>query len=164
MTEENKMELEKIMQKIEALKKEAEKINPYIFWHEKTNKEFGEKYSETYILQQVPNLTKNNGAGHDMSGRKYKNIEVKSCRMTSKDKWTMNQIHPEQADAYLFVWYDCNDGTQEICFISTEELLRTCTLHKQHGDGCFTLSKTIKNLESLKKYMLSSWEELNEKV
>lgn len=164
MTEENKVELKKIMQKIDMLKLEAEKINPYIFWHEKNNKEFGEKYSETYILQKVPNLIKNNGAGHDMRGKKYNNIEAKSCRMTSNDKWTMNQLHPSEADAYLFVWYDCENGTQEICFIPTEDLIKTCTLNKQHGDGCFTLSKTIKNMNSLKKYMVPSWKELNEKV
>lgn len=164
MTNSEKMKLETILEKIDALKKEAEKINPYIFWKEKSNKEFGEKCSENYILSVVPNLQKNHGAGHDMRSEHYKTIEVKSCRMTYNSKWTMNQLHPSEADAYLFVWYNCETGTQEICFIPTVDLLKLCKLNLQHGDGCYTLSSTIKNKTALKNYMVSSWKELNERV
>jgi len=154
-------ELRKI---ISDAKKELETLNPYEFWHEKTNKEFGEKYSENHILSMVPNLQKNHGAGHDMSGKHYKTIEVKSCRMVYDSKWTMNQVHPDKADAYLFVWYNCEAGTQEICFIPTEDLLKLCKLNLQHGEGCYTLGSTIKNKAALKNYMVSSWKELNERV
>ena len=164
MTTKKKAKCAELQKQIELLKKEVEKINPYAYWREKPNKEFGEKYSETYILSRVPNLIPNHGAGHDMAGKHYSNIEVKSCRMTFKEKWTMNQMHPDEADAYLFVWYNCEEGTQEICFISTEDLLKVCKMSKQHGDGCFTLGATINNRNALKNYMVSSWEELNKKV
>lgn len=164
MTKEEKAKCKELIQQIELLKKQVEEINPYAFWKEKTNKEFGEECSEKYILSKVPNLRKNHGAGHDMAGKHYKNVEVKSCRMTSDDKWTMNQMHPDKADAFLFAWYNCEEGTQEISFIPTTELLKLCKLNKQHGEGCFTLGSTINNRAVLKKYMVPSWEELNQKV
>lgn len=164
MTIDEKIRIKAIYEQIEILKKEAEKINPFISWPEKSNKEFGEKYSEEYILSKTPNLQKNHGAGHDMKGTKYNNIEVKSSRMKMTDKWTMNQLHPDKADAYLFVWYDCNEGTQEICFIPTEDLLNYCSYNLQHGAGCFSMGSTKKNRDILKNYIVTSWKELNEKV
>ena len=157
-------ELLEMRKQLQQLKAKMEEINPYEFWHELSNKVFGEDYSENYILSVVPNLEKNHGAGHDMRGKYYYNIEVKSCRMTFHDKWTMNQMHPDKADAYLFVWYDCENGTQEICFIPTEDLLRDCKLNLQHGSGCYTLGCTKKNRAALEKYMIPSWEELNKRV
>ena len=139
-------------------------LNPFAELKSLSNKQFGEDWSEKYILSKVPNLHTNHGAGHDMSGKRYKNIEVKSSRILFSRDWTMNQIHPDQADAYLFVWYNCSNGTQDICLIPTADLLSKCTRSKQHGNGCFTVSSTQNNRAVLRQYMISSWEDLNEVV
>lgn len=161
MTEKEKIEYQAIKAQITVLQARARELNPYAELKNISNKQFGEGWSEPYIRSKVSNLEKNNGAGHDMRGKHYFNIEVKSCRMPFKDRWTMNQIHPNQADAYLFVWYNCDEGTEEICFIPTKDLLQKCTKSRQHGDGCFTVSASIANRKVLKDYMVSSWEELN---
>lgn len=161
--------IEEIRNQIAALEKELYELNPYAELPKLSNKAFGEGWSEPYILSKVPNLMKKNGAGHDMGGKHYEFIEVKSCRkIFSKEPggkgWTMNQIHPDEADAYLFVWYNCEDGSETICFIPTKDMIEKCSLNRQHGDGCFTLSETINNKEVLSNYIIGSWEELNEVV
>lgn len=159
MTKQERMA--EIRAQIQALQEELSVLNPYAGLPMLSNKKFGEEWSEPWILQHVSNLTKDNGAGHDMRGINYEHIEVKSSRITFNGRWTMNQVHPDEADAYLFVWYDCENGTEEICFIPTVDLLKKCTKSRQHGDGCFTVSASINNRAALKQYMVSSWEELN---
>lgn len=157
-------ELEELEKKIQARKLE---LNPFSGLKSMSNKAFGEGWSEPYIRNHVPNLEKNNGTGHDMRGKHYKTIEVKSSRLTFNENWTMNQVHCNEAEAFLFVWYNCNNGTHEICFIPTEDLIAECTRSRQHtreGKMCCTISSTKKNREVLKKYMISSWEILNEVV
>lgn len=157
-------ELEKMEQ---AIKTRKIQLKPFAELKSLSNRAFGEGWSEPYIRAHVPNLEKNNGTGHDMRGRHYKNIEVKSSRLTFQGNWTMNQVHCDDADAFLFVWYNCENGTQEICFIPTEELIANCTRSRQHvreGKTCCTVGATIKNRKALRNYMVSSWEELNEKV
>ena len=139
-------------------------LNPYSKLPMMSNKEFGETWSEQYIRTKVPNLQKNNGAGHDMRGRHYDNIEVKSSRIPFSGAWTENQLHPDQADAYLFIWYNCDEGTEEICLIPKEKLVTECRLNKQHGEGCFSMGSTVQNRRALSKYMISSFEVLNEVV
>lgn len=140
------------------------RLNPYSNLPMMSNKEFGESWSENYIRSKVPNLQKDNGAGHDMAGKHYKHIEVKSSRIPFSGSWTENQIHPAQADAYLFVWYNCEEGTEEICLIPTARLVAECRLNRQHGDGCFSMGSTKQNREVLRKYMVSSFEALNKMV
>ena len=140
------------------------RLNPYSTLPMMSNKEFGESWSEKFIRSKVPNLTKDNGAGHDMQGKHYQHIEVKSSRIPFSGSWTENQIHPSQADAYLFIWYNCEEGTEEICLIPTDKMISECRLNRQHGDGCFSMGATVKNREALKKYMVPSFEALNRLV
>ena len=156
--------LEELNELEEIIKARRVQLNPFAEIELMSNKKFGEGWSESYILSKVSNLKENHGAGHDMCGRYFKNIEVKSSRKTFNESWTMNQVHPDEADAYLFVWYNCKNGTQEICLIPTEDLLTKCTRSKQHGEGCFTVSATINNRAILRNYMIASWEALNEVV
>ena len=93
MTEKEKIEYQAIKAQIVALQTRARELNPYAELKSISNKQFGEGWSEPYILSKVSNLSKNNGAGHDMRGKHYSNIEVKSCRMTFKDKWRYNLKH-----------------------------------------------------------------------
>ena len=164
MTIEQKERIAEINTEIANLYAEIDKINPYAKLVRMSNKEFGEQWSEAYIRSKVPNLNKNNGAGHDMASRKYPNVEVKSSRIVFDGSWTENQIHPAQADAYVFVWYNCDEGTEEICLISTKDMLDKCKLSKQHGDGCFSMRSTKHNREVLHQYMVPSFEDLNRMV
>ena len=91
-------------------------------------------------------------------------IRSQSSRIPFSGSWTENQIHPSQADAYLFIWYNCEEGTEEICLIPTDKMISECRLNRQHGDGCFSMGATVKNREALKKYMVPSFEALNRLV
>lgn len=164
MTKAEIEEYKRIKEQMAALDARAKEINPYAELKSMSNKQFGEGWSEPHILDLVPNLSENHGAGHDMRGKHYENIEVKSSRNTFDQTWTMNQVHPDQADAYLFVWYNCDEATDEVCFVPTEDLLKHCSRSRQHGDGCFNIGSTVANKKFLKKYMLPSWEALNEVV
>lgn len=164
MTIEQKEKIAMINKQIVDLQVELDMLNPYAKLPYMSNKEFGETWSEAYIRQKVPNLNKNNGAGHDMASRKYENIEVKSSRITFDGSWTENQIHPTQADAYIFVWYNCQEGTEEICLIPTIDMITKCSLSKQHGEGCYSMRATRQNREVLSKYMVPSFEILNRMV
>lgn len=154
-------ELQEMEKKIEAA---ILKINPYAALWKMSNKQFGETWSEAYVRSHIPNLTKDNGAGHDMKGVHYNHIELKSSRIKFENSWTMNQLHPSQADACIFIWYDIETGTEKFCLIPTKDLLSLCTLNYQHGSGCYSLGSTAKNRKVLEKYMLPSWEALNEVV
>lgn len=164
MTTEQKERIKTIKEQIAALEAELDTLNPYAKLPRMSNKEFGEQWSENYIRLRVPNLNKNNGAGHDMANRNYQNIEVKSSRIVFDGQWTENQMHPSQADAYLFVWYNCEEGTEELCLIPTADLIKKCRLNKQHGDGCYSMGATRQNRQVLKEYMVSSFEALNRMV
>lgn len=159
--------LEELNKMEEEIKNRKSMLNPFANLKSLSNKEFGEGWSEPYIRAHVPNLDKDNGAGHDMKGVHYKKIEVKSSRLLFNDNWTENQVHPNEADAFLFVWYDCDNYTQEICFIPAKDLITKCTLSRQHvrdGLTCCTISSTNKNRAALREYMIPSWEALNEVV
>ena len=159
-----KERIDEIIAEIANLQMELDTLNPYYKLLTMSNKAFGEGWSEKWILSKVPNLSKNNGAGHDMKGVKYQNIEVKSSRKTFDEAWTQNQIHPSQADAYLFVWYNCETGEEEICLIPTVDFMEKCSLSKQHGEGCYSMRNTRQNHAILSCYLYHSWEELNEAV
>lgn len=164
MTKNEIAEYKQIKIQMAKLQERAKEINPYAELRSMSAKKFGEDWSENHVLEHASNLQKNHGAGHDMRGKHYDKIEVKSSRNTFEQEWTMNQVHPNQADAYLFVWYNCDEATDQMCFVPTEELLQHCSRSRQHGDGCFTVSSTFKNKQFLKKYMYSSWDALNEVV
>jgi len=156
--------IKQIQDEIQKLQVELYQLNPYAALPTMSNKKFGEEWSEPWILQHVPNLKKENGPGHDMRGINYPLIEVKSSRITFDGAWTQNQLHPTQADAYLFIWYNCNEGTEQLCLISSNDLMQNCSVSQQHGDGCYSMRATINNRKVLSKYMIPSWEKLNEMV
>ena len=156
-------------QEIIKIQQKMAEIHPYSVLQYMDNKTFGEAWSETYIKSKVPNLTGGNGKGKDMHGIRYKRIEVKSSRLDFvSGRWTQNQIHIREADAYLFVWYQAKNYKyhEVLCFIPTEDLKKLCHVSPQHAediDICCSLGNSAATRNALKQYMLT-WEELNERV
>ena len=144
-----------IKEQIAYWREQLAKSNKYGHLPSMGNQQFGQSWSESYIRSQVPNLIQDNGPGHDARGIHYNAIE---------QQWTMNQLHPDEADAFLFVWYDCDNGTEQICLIPTKDLIENCSSSMQHGPGCFNMGSTVKNRKLLEKYMVPSFEALNEVV
>jgi hypothetical protein len=155
---------------MELLKQELFALNPYAGLKELSNKEFGENWSENWIVQHCPSLLRNNGRGHDLFSEHLGRIEVKSTRLPCK-QITFNQIHPYDCDNFLFVLYNTEDGTEEIFLVPAATLVAEFSLSVQHqrvdsGEkaNCFTMGMTKKNKAILEKYRIASWEELNGKA
>ena len=169
MTNEEKVKYQELKRQYQKIHQEMIKLNAFADLPNMSPKQFGETWSEGYIRSKCPNLVKANGKGHDFCGKNYNTVEAKSCRKKFTDpKWTINQVHPnpDESEAHLLVWYDCDEGTSEKCLIPTTELMK-CTMSRQHtrtGADCFTISSSAHNREILKKYLVHSWDELNEKV
>lgn len=168
----SKTRIAEIRAQIEALKQELTALNPYAGLKEMSNKEFGEGWSETWILQHCPALRKDNGRGHDIFGENLGRIEVKSTRLPCK-QITFNQIHPYDCEQFLFVLYNTEDGTEEIFLVPSADIVDTNKFslsiqHQRVADkneaNCFTMGMTKKNRTSLEQYRISSWEELNGKA
>ena len=166
----NKTRIQEIHEEMARLKAELLAINPYAGLKELSNKAFGEGWSENWIVQHCPNLTKNNGRGHDLYSEKLGRIEVKSTRLPCK-QITFNQIHPGDCDYFLFVLYDTENGNEEIYLVSSTNLVKEFSLSVQHQRvefdeeaNCFTMGMTKKNKANLEKYRIGSWEELNGKA
>lgn len=162
--------IREIKAQIELLKRELSELNPYAGLKELSNKEFGETWSEAWIIKQCQNLIKDNGRGHDLYGKNLGHIEVKSTRLPCK-QITFNQIHPEDCDVFLFVLYNTEDGTEELFLVPSNDLVVRFSLSVQHqrvdnGEkaNCFTMSMTKNNKALLEEYRISSWEELNGKA
>lgn len=164
--------IKEIKEQIALLRAELLTLNPYAGLKEMSNKEFGEQWSEGWILQHCPTLKKDNGKGHDIYSDKLGKIEVKSTRLPCK-QITFNQIHPYDCDQFLFVLYDTEEGTEEIYLVPSSEIVDKSkfTLSVQHqrvGDdgeaNCFTMTMTKKNRASLETHRIASWEELNGKA
>lgn len=175
MTELEKKEYNEMKKEYDRLEKEQDKLmkrmkelNDYIVIKNMSAKEFGEKWSEQYVRSKVPNLEKNNGSGHDLKSSKYELIELKSSTLDFENsEWTMNQLHVKKADAFLFIWYDCDTGDQVISFMTTKEVCDECTRYPQHQDDidiCCTIKNTKKNLQAMKRHQITSWDELNKVV
>lgn len=160
-----KKRIQEIDNKIVELMAEKAKLNPFANLKEMSWKEFGEKFSENYVLEHVPNLVRKNGAGHDMYSEKLGYIEVKSGRLPYKSGWTMNQLHPDQCDYYLFVFYDTEEAEVFLYLVSTGQLTSDeFKLNRQHGKGCFSMGQTKKNDQALEKYRIKDWKTLNSMV
>lgn len=162
--------IREIRQQIELLKQELFALNPYAGLKELSNKEFGEDWSENWIVQHCPSLMRNNGRGHDLFSEHLGRIEVKSTRLPCK-QITFNQIHPYDCDNFLFVLYNTEDGTEEIFLVPAGALVEEFSLSVQHqrvdsGEraNCFTMGMTKKNKANIEKYRIASWEELNGKA
>ena len=156
-------ELKKI---IADCKKRICEINPYGNLKEMSNKEFGEGWSEKYILSKVPLLKKDNSIGHDMFSEKYGRIEVKSARLPLTTI-TYNQCHPYECEYFLFVNYDTENGGEEIFFVPSkdilnEELFSKSKQHSRTEESCYTISgSTKKNKQSLTQYRFMTFSDLN---
>lgn len=162
--------IQEIKHQMELLKQELFALNPYAGLKELSNKEFGENWSENWIVQHCSSLTRDNGRGHDLFSEHLGRIEVKSTRLPCK-QITFNQIHPYDCDNFLFVLYNTEDGTEEIFLVPAAALVAEFSLSVQHqridsGEkaNCFTMGMTKKNKTNLEKYRITSWEELNGKA
>ena len=168
----NRTRILEIKAQMELLKAELFALNPYAGLKEMSNKEFGEGWSESWILQHCPALKKDNGRGHDVYGEKLGKIEIKSTRLPCK-QITFNQIHPYDCDYFLFVLYNTEDGTEEIFLVPSEDIIDnnkfSISVQHQRVDenekaNCFTMGMTKKNKATLEHYRIISWEELNGKA
>ncbi len=158
--------ISELRQIINECEKRILEINPYGNLKSMSNKEFGERWSEPYILSKVPNLQKDNSTGHDMCSEKYGRVEVKSARLPLTTI-TYNQCHPFECEYFLFVNYDTENGGEEIFFVPSKDILneKLFSKSKQHSrqeEGCYTVSgSTKKNQQSLSNYRFSNFTELN---
>lgn len=166
MDSQTRKRIEEIDKQIEQLLQEKYSLNPFAKLKDMSWKEFGEDFSENYVLDHTPNLTSARGAGHDMHSEKLGYIEVKSGRLPYKNGWTMNQLHPSECDYFLFVFYNTIEATVDLFLVSSSTLTDSgeFKLTKQHGEGCFSMGETRKNSEALQKYRVDDWEKLNSLV
>ena len=154
-------------QKIAELEQKIIELNPFANLKALSNKEFGEGFSENYILEHCPSLSKDNTRGHDFFHPTFNRIEVKSTRLPC-GQITYNQCHLDEADYYLFVQYDTDEGTVNIYFVPTTDLLDDTKFSKslQHtrnlDERCYTISgSSQKNKNSFQNYYFASFEEFN---
>lgn len=164
MTNEQKQRYNELLQIIHAAEEELIQLNPYARLKQMSNKEFGEQWSESYILSKVPHFKKDNGLGHDFIHPILGKIEVKSCRLPCSTI-TYNQCHPDECDHFLFVNYDTIDGTETIYLvpsidISNDKIFSKSKQHSREG-GCYTVSgSTWKNAAALENYKIGTLENL----
>ena len=166
----NQTRLQELLAERARIDAEIAALNPYAGLKMLSNKEFGEGWSEPWILEHCPALKRNNGRGHDLYSKKLGRIEVKSTRLPCK-QITFNQIHPHDCDTFLFVLYNTESGTEEIFLVPSLDLINQFSLSVQHqrvdnGEeaNCFTMGMTKKNKALLEGYRTASWEELNGKA
>lgn len=165
-----KLRIKELQQIIDAATEEMEVLNPFYKLKLMSNKKFGEEWSESYIRSKCPNLEKANAAGHDMYSKSLGFIEVKSTKLPCQ-KITFNQIHPQDADNFLFVMYDTINGDTDIFLVPTEDIQDSSkfslsaqhTREKEHP-SCFSMRLTKKNAANLENYRIENWEVLNGKA
>lgn len=166
MTPEERIEFENNQKEIERLLERQKQLNPYYGLKLMSNKEFGEQWSEPYILLQCSNLQKDNSRGHDFYNEKFGRIEVKSSRLPNKGI-TYNQCHPYECEYFLFVNYNTIDGSEQIYFVPSEKVLDSSlfSITKQHSrdEGtCYSMSgSTKKNKASFETFYFESFIALN---
>lgn len=166
MTVEERVEFEENQKKIEELLERQKQLNPYYNLKLMSNKEFGEQWSESYILSQCSNLQKDNSRGHDFYNKNFGRIEVKSSRLPNKGV-TYNQCHPYECEYFLFVNYNTIDGSEQIYFVPSEKILDSdlFSITKQHSrdEGtCYSMSgSTKKNKTSLGEFSFENFFVLN---
>lgn len=168
MTQAEKDRLREINRQIEILQAEKAALNPYAGLKDMSNKAFGEKWSENWICSKCPNLTKNNGSGHDLRSANGKLWEVKSSRLPAL-QITFNQCHPYECDYFLFVLYDTVEGEEIIYLVPSEDIKNKFCYSRQHEHSaskeeadCISIgyNKTNKNLLET-EYRVLNWEALN---
>lgn len=165
MTQEQRKEFEEIQNQIYVLQEKLKQINPYAGLKMMSNKEFGEQWSESLILSKCPSLSKSaDRKGHDLVSSKYGKIEVKSSRLPNKSI-TYNQCHLDEADYFLFINYDTEEGEEDIYFVPSEDLKNENLFSKscQHNrdGGCYSIGLTKKNRDSLMNYHYSDFSSFN---
>lgn len=141
MTDEECKELEELEKELKRIKNRIKELNPYASLKEMSNKEFGEGWSEKYILSKCPFFKADNGLGHDFIYQ-LGTVEVKSSRLPCK-QITYNQCHPNECDFFLFINYDTTNGIEEVYFVPSDDILNETIFSKskQHSrDGsCYTI-------------------------
>lgn len=153
-----------LLQIIKDAEEELLQLNPYARLKQMSNKEFGEQWSETYILSKIPHFQKDNSRGYDFLHPILGKVEVKSCRLPCSSI-TYNQCHPDECDHFLFVNYDTLNGSEIVYLvpsidISNETIFSKSKQHSREG-GCYTISgSTRKNATALSHYKIGTFEDL----
>ena len=163
-------EINELMKKLQA---ELCTLNPYAGLKSMGNKEFGESWSEKWIIQHCPAFVREDGKGYDFRSENLGKVEVKSSRVPNSGL-TFNQVHPYDCDYFLFVVYNTEEGTEELFLFPSKAIfdgeIKINAQHVRPEDKnkipeCGTISGTKKNMTVLEeKYKISSWEELNGKA
>lgn len=150
---------------IAELKAEKESLNPYANLKDLGNKNFGEAWSEPFIVSKCPSLIQKDEKGWDLWSESLGRIEVKSSRLPCR-QITFNQCHPKDCDYFLFVLYDTEEGGEIIYLIPAADFYEF-SITVQHSResreeaSCFSMSgSSIGNREKLQKYRIASWEDL----
>lgn len=168
MTNAEKTRLQEINEQIAILMKEKATLNPYAGLKDMSIKKFGEQWSESWIRSKCPNLTKNNGSGHDLLAANGELWEVKSSRLPCK-KITFNQCHPYECNRFLFVLYDTENASELIYLVPAEDIKKKFKYSRQHGHGvskedadCVLVHYEGTNKRLLEDlYKVDGWEALN---
>lgn len=163
MTLEQKERIKEIDRLIAELMAEKEAINPFANLKNMNNKNFGEEFSEPYIISKCPNLIKDNSTGHDVRTVGGELWEIKSSRLPLK-KITFNQCHPTECDKFLFVLYDTDEGDVLLYLVPSKdiELFAPSSQHVRGSLDCCSVSWGVKTRHSLEeKYRIESFEQLS---
>lgn len=168
MTAEQKARLIEINKQIQALQKERELINPFANLKALPNKAFGEGWSEPYIVNQCPNLMRDNGRGHDLQAITGELWEVKSSRLPCASI-TFNQCHPYECDKFLFVLYNTLEGEVIIYLVPSKDIKERFSYSRQHTHissneeaDCISVRYSGDNKKLLEEYYrVKDFEELN---
>ena len=168
MTNAEKARLREINEQIAVLMKEKAALNPYAGLKDMSPKQFGERWSESWIRSKCSNLTKQNGSGHDLLAANGELWEVKSSRLPCKEI-TFNQCHPYECNRFLFVLYDTENGDETIYLVPAEDIKEKFCYSRQHGHAaskeeadCVSVGYGKTNKKILEdNYKVNGWEALN---
>lgn len=167
--EERKMKIKEYQLQIFELEKKIVELNPYGNLKKMSNKEFGESWSENYILSHCPSFDKVDTKGYDFRSARFGKVEVKSSRLPCQ-KITFNQCHLDEADYFLFVEYDTENISENIYFVPSKDLKNTelfskSIQHNRSDEGCYSISgSNNKNKKSLACYKIENFEALEKKL
>lgn len=168
----NTARIQEIHTEIARLRAELLTLNPYAGLNELSNKEFGEKWSESWIVEHCPNFIREDKKGYDLYSERLGRVEVKSTRIPNKGI-TFNQVHPYDCDYLLLAIYDTHNGGETLYLVPIKAIFdKEIKVNNQHGrtiigeiPECGTITDTKANMAVLNsKYRINSWEELNGKA
>lgn len=187
VSEESKKQIAEAEARIEKELSLCDSLNPWYHIKRMHMKTFGETWSENYIASHVPNLKteryiyeervgkngkkvikqkKEKKKGFDVYGNHFEKLEIKSSRSSIEDDWTMNQLHLNEANAFIFAWYNADECYGEYALMTSDQIRNELEITEQHArnETVVNIKGTKENIAVMKKYLISSWEDLNERV